>query len=297
MKKIDIAECRVGDGEKVDLSKRPTKTKRLYQSKDDYHAALADHVRRMDELERVHWAANTHALLVIFQGMDAAGKDSAIRHVMSGVDPRGCNVFGFQHPTPSELEHDFLWRASVNLPERGRIAIFNPSYYEEVLIVRVHPEILDAQDIPRHPDDPERVWKERYRSIVDFERHLHHNGTRIVKIFLHLSKGEQRRRFVDRIDDPTKSWKFTRSDLLERGFWKDYRTAYEKCLSATSTRRAPWYVVPADDKSNARLIVSAIVLDAFARLKPRYPPLTPARRRELARYRRLLVRKPRRRRS
>ena len=199
--------------------------------------------------------------------MDAAGKDGAIWHVMSGVNPQGCQVFSFKQPSAEELEHDFLWRTTRCLPERGRIGIFNRSYYEEVLIVRVHPEILVSQGLPNESLYGEAVWKERYHSIVDLEEHLHRNGTRILKFFLHLSKDEQRKRFLDRIDEPDKNWKFRLSDVHERKYWKRYMKAYEDCLNATSTDHAPWYVVPADDKENARLIASQIVLDTFNGLK------------------------------
>jgi len=217
--------------------------------------------------------------------MDAAGKDGAIKHVMSGVNPQGCQVFSFKHPSATELDHDFLWRTTACLPERGRIGIFNRSYYEEVLIVRVHPEILRAQQLPDDVLERGNIWKRRYRSIVDFERHLHVNGTRIVKFFLHVSKEEQRQRFLARIDDPQKSWKFSEGDVAERARWDDYMRAYEDCLEATSTDRAPWYVVPADDKKNARLIVSQVVLSTMNALKMRYPTPDPARTKELRRIR------------
>jgi PPK2 family polyphosphate:nucleotide phosphotransferase len=213
--------------------------------------------------------------------MDAAGKDGIIKHVLSGINPQGCQVFSFKHPTPQELEHDFLWRTTQSLPERGRIGIFNRSYYEEVLIVRVHPEILLAENIPDLLLDKTMVWQKRYQSIVNFEQHLHRNGTRIIKFFLHLSKEEQRKRFVDRIEDTEKNWKFTTGDFEERKFWEQYMQAYEECLTATSTRNAPWYIVPADDKANARLIVSQIILDTFKNLKMTYPKTTEKHRLEL----------------
>src|SRR5271155_4440833 len=203
--------------------------------------------------------------------MDAAGKDGAIRHVMSGVNPQGCEVFSFKQPTAEELEHDFLWRRSRHLPERGRIGIFNRSYYEEVLVVRVHPEILRSQGLSQELRDEKTVWEERYRSIMDLESHLYRNGTYIVKFFLHLSKDEQKKRFLARIDEPDKNWKFSMADIHERKYWKQYHAAFEECLQATSTRQAPWYAVPADDKENARLIVSQIVLDTLGGLKMSYP--------------------------
>jgi len=222
--------------------------------------------------------------------MDAAGKDGAIRHVLSGVNPQGCEVFSFKQPSAEELEHDFLWRTTCRLPERGRIGIFNRSYYEEVLVTRVHPEILHAQGLPEELVDKKSIWKDRYRSITDLEQHLSRNGTRIVKIYLHLSKGEQRKRFLDRIDDPDKNWKFSMADIHERKFWQRYTKAFENCLDATSTHEVPWYVVPADDKKNARLIVSRIVLDALEGLKMAYPKTTPERRKELKCIRKRLVR-------
>jgi PPK2 family polyphosphate:nucleotide phosphotransferase len=216
-----------------------------------------------------------------FQGMDAGGKDGAIRHVMSGVNPQGCEVFSFKQPSAEELEHDFLWRTTRHLPERGRIGIFNRSYYEEVLVVRVHPEMLLAQGLSDELRNEKTLWKDRHRSITDLERHLNRNGTRVIKFFLHLSKGEQRNRFLARIDDPEKNWKFSLADIHERKYWKHYMQAYEDCLTATTTAHAPWHVVPADDKENARLIVSQIVLDVLNGLKMAYPKTTAKRRREL----------------
>jgi PPK2 family polyphosphate:nucleotide phosphotransferase len=208
---------------------------------------------------------------------------------MSGVNPQGCQVFSFKHPSAEELDHDFMWRAVRALPERGRIGIFNRSYYEEVLIVRVHPELLRAERIPDRREKHRDVWKQRYRSIADFEQHLDRNGTRIVKIFLHVSKGEQRKRFLARLEDPGKNWKFSAADLAERGYWRGYMKAYEKCLEETSTSRAPWYVVPADDKRNARLIVSAILVDLMRGLDLRYPIVDPAKQKELRSIRRRLL--------
>jgi PPK2 family polyphosphate:nucleotide phosphotransferase len=221
--------------------------------------------------------------------MDAAGKDGAVRHVMSGVNPQGCEVFSFKQPSAEELEHDFLWRTTCRLPERGRIGIFNRSYYEEVLVVRVHPEILARQRLSEELRDDKTIWKDRYRSIVDLERHLFHNSTRTIKIFLHLSQEEQRKRFLERIDEPDKNWKFSRADIHERKYWKQYMVAYEECLNATSTHHSPWYVIPADDKENARLIVSRIILDALVELKMSYPKTTPKRERELKSIRKLLI--------
>ena len=220
--------------------------------------------------------------------MDAAGKDGSIKHVMSGVNPQGCQVFSYKHPSTAELEHDFLWRTTRDLPERGRIGIFNRSYYEEVLIARVHPEILRGEGIPDTPDNDKTVGHDRYRSITNLDRHLYGNGTRIIKFLLHLSKNEQRRRFLERIDDREKNWKFSNADIKERKFWPDYMKAYEDCLAATSTTYAPWYVVPADDKENARLIVSQILLDVLDGLKMSYPKVNAERRNELLSIRKRL---------
>ncbi len=260
----------------------------MCKSKRAYKRLLEDHVAQLSSLQQLHYASNRHALLVIFQAMDAAGKDGSIRHVMSGVNPQGCQVFSFKHPSALELQHDFLWRTTRDLPERGRIGIFNRSYYEEVLILRVHPELLKAEGIPDAPADNEVVWRDRYRSIVDLERHLHENGTRIVKIFLHLSREEQRKRFLARIDEADKNWKFSDADVAERKFWEAYMQAYGDCLGATSSADSPWYVVPADDKQSARLIVSRIVLDAFEAMKMSWPVVTPQRKRDLQAIRKRL---------
>jgi len=279
--KIEPKEFRVAEGAEVKLKKWPTLVKPAYRSKEEYQDILQQHVMELSALQQLLYASDHYAVLLIFQAMDAAGKDGAIKHVMSGINPQGCQVFSFKHPSAEELDHDFLWRTIQALPERGRIGIFNRSYYEDVLIVRVHPEILQAQNIPHELLDPKTIWRERYRSIVDLEKHLHRNGTRIIKFFLHLSNEEQRKRFLERIDNPDKNWKFSATDIAERKYWKQYMQAYEACLSATSTKNAPWYVVPADDKENARLIVSQIILDTFRALKMHYPGVDAKRRREL----------------
>ncbi len=279
--KIDSKDFRVQFEEYVNLKESPTIVQPFCKSKKRYKKLLEENVEELSALQRLHYASGRYALLLIFQGMDAAGKDGAIRHVMSGVNPQGCEVFSFKQPSEEELKHDFLWRTTRRLPERGRIGIFNRSYYEEVLVVRVHPEILNGQGLPDELLDERTIWKERYQSIVDLEDHLHRNGTRIVKIFLHLSKDEQRKRFLDRIDEPDKNWKFSLSDLHEREYWTRYMEAFEACLSATSTRHSPWYIVPADDKENARLIVSRIVLDALEDLQMAYPRTTKKRELEL----------------
>ena len=288
--KIHSQNFRVRPGTKVDLKEWPTIGKPIFKSKKQYQKLLEEHIGELSSLQQLHYASNRYALLLIFQGMDSAGKDGAIRHVMSGVNPQGCEVFSFKQPSAEELEHDFLWRTTCRLPERGRIGIFNRSYYEEVLVVRVHPEILRNQGLPEELRDETTLWEERYRSMVDLEGHLYRNGTRTVKIFLHLSLEEQRKRFLERLDEPDKNWKFSLSDIHERKYWNDYMKAYEACLSATSTHHAPWYVVPADDKENARLIVSRIVLDALKGLKMAYPKPTEKRRLELQSIRKQLAR-------
>lgn len=261
----------------------------LASRKKKYKKLLKKQVGELSELQRLHYASNHYSVLLIFQAMDAAGKDGVIRHVMSGINPQGCQVFSFKHPSPAELEHDFMWRTSQCLPERGRIGIFNRSYYEEVLIVRVHPEILRSQGLPDELHNEKNIWEGRYRSIVDLENHLYRNGTRVIKFFLHLSKDEQRKRFLDRIDEPEKNWKFSQADIEERGFWDQYMKAYEACLTATSTKHAPWYVVPADDKQNARLIVSKIILDTFNSLNMHYPETDAKREQELLSIRQQLM--------
>ncbi len=287
--KIHSKDFRVRPGHKVALSKWPTSVEPVWTSKKQYRKLLAEHVDTLSKLQRLHYASGRYALLLIVQGMDAAGKDGAIRHVMSGVNPQGCEVFSFKQPSAEELKHDFLWRTTRCLPERGRIGIFNRSYYAEVLIVRVHPAILRGQGLPDESLHEKHFWRERFRSIVDLEAHLHRNGTQIVKVFLHLSKDEQRKRFLERLDEPDKNWKFSRTDMHERRYWTQYMKAYEACLSATSTHHAPWYVVPADDKKNARLIVSQIMLDAFDALHMAYPKTDAARRRELGAIREQLA--------
>jgi len=288
--KIDPDDFRVKEGHTVALRDWPTAVKPVYKSKEHYHELLAEHVAQLSALQKLLYASDRYAILLIFQAMDAAGKDGAIQHVMSGVNPQGCQVFSFKHPSAGELQHDFLWRTTRDLPERGRIGIFNRSYYEEVLVVRVHPELLRAEGVPNATRGKNAIWHDRYRSIVHLERHLYRNGTRIIKFYLHLSKAEQRNRFLARIDDPTKNWKFSEADLVERRFWTRYMDAYAACLGATSTDDSPWYVVPADDKENARLIVSQIVVDTLDGLEMSYPKVSAARRRELQSIRRRLAR-------
>jgi PPK2 family polyphosphate:nucleotide phosphotransferase len=289
--KIDSEDFRVREGARVSLAQWQTHIPPVYRSKREYQAMLSEHIVEMSRLQDVLYAANSYALLLIFQAMDAAGKDGAIKHVMSGINPQGCQVFSFKHPSAEELDHDFLWRCVCRLPERGRIGIFNRSYYEDVLIVRVHPKILKAQRLPEELVHPKTIWRERYRSIANLEEHLHRNGTQVIKFFLHLSKEEQRRRFLKRLEAPEKNWKFSMNDVEERKHWEDYTKAYEACLGATSTRHSPWYVVPADDKENTRLIVSQVVRDALNALKLSYPEAEPAHRKELVSIRKRLLKK------
>ena len=288
--RIQSTDYRVSPGTQVDLDKHPTAVRPSYRSKRQYRDLLSAHVKELGAQQELLYASDRYALLMIFQGMDAAGKDGAIAHVMSGVNPQGCRVASFKQPSVEELKHDFLWRTVRELPERGQIGIFNRSYYEEVLIVRVHPEILRAQRLPGELMHEKGIWRDRYRSIVDLEKHLTRNGTRVVKFFLHLSKDEQRRRFIQRIETSQKNWKFSEADIAERQYWKQYMKAYEKCLSATSTHQAPWYIVPADDKPNARLIVSRIVLDTLEQLRLHFPKSSAGRRRELRLLRKQLER-------
>lgn len=263
--------CRVEQGIKVKLKEWPTRFAPLADSKQAYEEKLAEHVDTLGHLQTLLYAHQRYALLLIFQGMDAAGKDGAIKHVMSGINPQGCQVSSFKQPSAEEKAHDFLWRTTCHLPARGHIGIFNRSYYEEVLVARVHPEIIENQQLPKEILKGKHFWENRYRSIVDLERHLHHNGTVILKFFLHLSKDEQRERFLKRIDEPGKNWKFSKFDVEERRFWKEYQHAYEDCLSATSTRHAPWHVIPADDKQNAHLIISQTIVEALKKLPLEYP--------------------------
>ena len=286
---IPTRKFRVREGETVRLKQWPTQVPPFYRSAAHYQKLLAGGIADLSARQSLLYAHNRHSLLLIFQAMDAAGKDGAIKHVMSGVNPQGCQVFSFKHPSAGELAHDFLWRTTRCLPERGRIGIFNRSYYEEVLVVKVHPEILRSQQLPEELLADKNFWDKRYRSITDLEKHLRRNGTHVLKFFLHLSKDEQRRRFLKRLDDPARNWKFSEADMTERGFWKEYMAAYETCLTATSTGAAPWFVVPADDKLNARLIISQIILETLDGLKMSYPKPDKQRLKELRSLRARLV--------
>ena len=286
---IDINDFCVPVNRKVELDKWPTKVEPIYQSKKEYKKLLEVQIDALSQQQQLQYADDRYSLLLIFQAMDAAGKDGAIKHVMSGINPQGCQVFSFKKPSAKELDHDFLWRTNKCLPERGRIGIFNRSYYEEVLVVRVHPEILGSQKLPGDLSNLDTIWQQRYRSIVDLEAHLYRNGTRVIKFFLHLSEEEQRKRFLARIDNPEKNWKFSSADIKERKFWSQYMQAYEACLNATSTATAPWYVVPADDKKNARLLIANIILETYKTLKMNYPATDNRRRQELLEIRQQLL--------
>jgi PPK2 family polyphosphate:nucleotide phosphotransferase len=267
-----LKRFRVDDGDRFDLAKHdPGDTHAI--DKDAAQDQLASDVKRLAALQERLYAQEEWAILIILQGMDAGGKDGVVAHVMSGVNPQGCDVRSFKAPSQEELAHDFLWRTTVRLPQRGRIGIFNRSYYEEVLVVRVHPELLERQKVPKTLIG-KHVWKERFQDIRAFERHLVRSGTLVLKFFLHMSKEEQRQRFLDRLDEPAKRWKFSMNDVTERRRWDDYMAAYEHMIKATSQPAAPWYVVPADHKWFARLVVAAAVIDALESLKLDFPRVT-----------------------
>jgi PPK2 family polyphosphate:nucleotide phosphotransferase len=250
---------------------------------------LEEFKKELESAQELLYADGAWALLLIFQALDAGGKDGTIKHVMSGVNPQGCEVFSFKQPSTEELRHDFLWRCAKALPERGRIGIFNRSYYEEVLVVRVHPELIAPQHLPSGSEASSRLWQGRYEDINAFEHHLHRNGTRVVKFFLHISKEEQRRRLLARLDDPAKQWKFSPADLAERSHFDEYQQAYEEALTATSTSWAPWYVVPADHKPAAHALVGAIVVNAIDELSLQPPAIGEEQARELENARKALV--------
>jgi PPK2 family polyphosphate:nucleotide phosphotransferase len=282
------APYRVADGKGFRLAKVDPADTGAIEDREDAESALADGIRLLTELQEKLYAQDRWAVLLIFQAMDAAGKDGTIKHVMSGVNPQGVEVTPFKAPTHHELDHDFLWRSTVALPQRGRIGIHNRSHYEEVIVVRVHPEILAAQQLPAELVTRD-VWKERYRDIRGFERHLARNGVAVVKFFLHVSKAEQKRRFLARLDEPAKNWKFSVADVAERKHWKEYMRAYEDAIRETASEDAPWYVVPADHKWFTRLVVAAAIVDRLARLDLAFPEIDAAKRRELAAARRKLV--------
>jgi PPK2 family polyphosphate:nucleotide phosphotransferase len=273
-KKFSKNYC-VGDGEKFRLKDYDTEPKIDLGPEDKplVKQTLQLGVDALAALQDILYAQDRWSLLVIFQAMDAAGKDGAIKHVMSGVNPQGCQVSSFKAPSAEELDHDFLWRCQKHLPERGRIGIFNRSYYEEVLVVRVHEKILHAQKLPKKLVT-EDIWKERFKDIRNFEKYLHRNGTIVIKIFLNVSKGEQKKRFIERVDDPDKNWKFSTADARERQYWDDYMKAYEEAIQHTSTEDSPWYVIPADNKPFARVAVASAIINALDRMDLEYPKVS-----------------------
>ncbi len=258
-----------------------------FKNKEEVQELLAEDIKRLAELQSVLYAMNTYSLLLVFQAMDAAGKDGIIKHVMSGVDPQGCQVYSFKSPSSEELDHDFLWRTTKALPERGRIGIFNRSYYEEVLVVRVHPEFLEAQHLPKDAVN-DAIWKHRFDDINDMERHLVRSGTVILKFFLNVSKKEQKQRFLERIDTPEKNWKFSATDVKERAHWGEYMSAYEDMFNHTSTEWAPWYIIPADHKWFTRAAVADIIVAKLESLKLKYPEMTEEKKKGLLEAKQLL---------
>ena len=276
------------EGKKLDLQDHPTDFTGDYNEKKDAVKDLEKNIKRLAELQDVLYAQNVYALLIIFQAMDAAGKDSTIEHVMSGINPQGCQVVSFKQPSAEELDHDFLWRCAIATPERGRIGIFNRSHYEEVLVVRVHPQILQAQQLPDEIKNDKNIWKNRFRQIRNFEETLADNGIHTIKFFLHVSKEEQKKRFLARIDEPDKNWKFSAGDVKERELWSDYMNAYRDAIEATSTEKAPWYIIPADKKWFMRLAVSEIIVKKLESMNLQYPVLPEAHKQELAEAKKML---------
>ena len=278
----------VPENKKLNLKNHQTDFTGDYTDKRDAVKDLETNVKRLAELQDVLYAQNNHALLIIFQAMDAAGKDGAIKHVMSGLNPQGCEVTSFKQPSAEELDHDFLWRSMKRLPERGRIGIFNRSYYEDVLVVRVHPAILQSQQLPDRIENDKNIWKKRFEQIRNFETYLVENGTHVLKFFLHVSKEEQKQRFLARIETPEKNWKFSAGDAKERGFWDDYMRAFEDALVNTSTKNAPWYVIPADKKWFTRVAVSEIIIQKMESLDLQYPKINDAQRQGLLEAKKIL---------
>jgi len=278
----------VTNGEKFSLKDFDPADTSGVKSKKHAEKLLAEGSASVSDMQELLYAQDRWSLLLIFQGMDAAGKDGAIKHVMSGINPQGCDVFSFKSPTNEELDHDFLWRCHKVVPERGKIGIFNRSYYEEVLVVRVHPEVLGAQKLPQRLIT-KHIWDERYDDINAFEKYLERNGVVIRKFFLYMSKKEQQRRFLSRLEDPKKNWKFSLADAKERGFWKDYMEAYEEAIQSTATKHAPWYVVPADNKWFARLVIASAIVEALLNLDLAFPKVDKAKKKELEEIRERLV--------
>ncbi|MEZ4775168.1 MAG: polyphosphate kinase 2 family protein [Bacteroidia bacterium] len=288
--KIDIRPFEYIGDRKFDIRKSPTQVEDFYKDKSHYKALMQEFQEEINDLQTMMYAHDRYSLLLIFQAMDAAGKDGTIQNVMSGVNPHGVTIHSFKKPSEQELDHDFLWRTTIAFPQRGKIGIFNRSYYEEVLVVKVHPEILTKyQRLPKElVIDPEKVWTQRYEDIRNLEKFAFRNGTRVVKFFLNISKDEQRKRFLSRLDEPSKNWKFAEADVKERGYWDEYMKAYDACINATASPEAPWYVIPADDKNNMRLIVSQVILDHMNQLDMRYPEVDETRKSEFARFREML---------
>ena len=285
---MDVKKFLVPEGKKLNLKNYKSDFTGDYKDKKEAAEHLTTNIERLSKLQDVLYAQNTHAILLIFQAMDAAGKDSAIKHVMSGVNPQGCEVTSFKQPSSEELDHDFLWRSMRALPQRGKIGIFNRSYYEEVLVVRVHPAILQTQQLPERAKKDKNIWKERYEQIRNFEEYLTENGVHVLKFFLNVSKDEQKKRFLKRINEPEKNWKFSAADVKERAFWDDYMRAYEDALSATSTKNAPWYVIPADNKWFTRVAVSEIICQRLESLDLKYPELVEANKQRLLEAKKVL---------
>ncbi len=288
---IDLSPYRFTGENSFVIARQPNRVGKFYEDKKQYRDLLGEFRKEIDELQRKMYAHNRYSLLLVFQAMDAAGKDGTIRHIMSGINPHGVEIHSFKRPSEEELDHDFLWRTSKKAPRRGHIGIFNRSYYEEVLVVKVHPSILtEGQRIPKEfTEDLNDVWENRYQAIRDFEEHLHQNGTQVIKFFLNLSKDEQRDRFIDRIDRQEKNWKFSEGDVKERAYWDDYQRAYEEAINETATPEAPWYAIPADDKKNMRLMVCQAVLDHLKALDMHYPQVSEERKMELEGYKKQLL--------
>ena len=285
---MNIEKFRIREGSKVNLKDHPTDFTAEYTDKKQAEIDLSKNVERLAELQDVLYAHDVFSLLIIFQAMDAAGKDGAIEHVMSGVNPQGCHVVSFKQPSSEELDHDFLWRCAKNTPERGKIGIFNRSHYEEVLIVRVHPAILQDQRLPDAVKKDKNVWKKRFTAICNFEGTLVENGTHVIKFFLNISKEEQKKRFLSRIDEKEKNWKFSLGDVKERGYWNDYMAAYKEAIEGTSTAKSPWYIIPADKKWFTRLAVSEIIVNKLESLKLHYPVVTEEHKKELLEAKKML---------
>jgi len=285
---MKIEKFKVSEGLNFKLKDHETNFTGDFKNKEEAEAILSQNIKKLSALQDALYAENKQSLLVIFQAMDAAGKDGAIDHVFSGVNPQGVQVVSFKQPSTEELEHDFLWRCSKNLPERGRIGVFNRSYYEEVLIVRVHKAILENQPLPDEIKNDKNIWKKRFEAIRNFEKYLSENGTKVIKFFLNISKEEQKKRFLARIEEPDKNWKFSAQDAKERGFWDDYMNAYEDAMNETSVERSPWFVIPADKKWFARTAVSEIIVQNLKEMNPQFPQVSEEHRQSLLEAKKVL---------